>query len=237
MRVPRLATASPNCGTEGGSPTHAGPRAADRHPDPGLPDPRLPRAPQRPPGRVPPAGPAPDRDPIRHRGQSGQRHPAACSRPLRDPARPGGRRCPARPARSRLPAPSSPPLPREPARLRRPGDAPGQLRERPQRAPPSHPVGDGILLPPGCPPGDGADRHPAGQPVLRIRRAGAAARGAGAVRCGRYRDHRPLRPVAPGHGQHRRPPPLHGQVPVHPHERAARGHVGPSRRGIRPGRG
>ena len=54
---------------------------------------------------------------------------------------------------------------------------------------------------------------------------------------GRYRDHRPLRPVAPGHGQHRRPPPLHGQVPVHPHERAARGHVGPSRRGIRLGRG
>ena len=119
----------------------------------------------------------------------------------------------------------------------RPGDAPGQLRERPQRAPPSHPVGDGVLLPAGCPPGDGADRHPAGQPVLRIRRAGAAARGVGAVRCGRYRDHRPLRPVAPRHGQHRRPPPLHGQVPVHPHERAACGHVGPSRRGIRPGRG
>ena len=188
-------------------------------------------------GRVSPADPAPDRDPVRHRGQSGERHPAARSRPLRDPARSGGRRCPAEPARSRLPAPSPSPLPREPERLQRPGDAPGQLRERPERAPPPHPVGDGVLLPAGRHTGDGTDRDPARQPVLRLRRAGASARGAAAVRCGRHRDHRPLRPVAPGHGQHQRPPPLHGQVSVHPHERAARGHVGPSRRGFRPGRG
>ena len=136
-----------------------------------------------------------------------------------DPARPGGRRGPAQPARSRLPGPSPPPLPREPEWLGRPADAPGQLRERPERAPPSYPVGDGVLLPAGRPAGAGADRHPAGQPVLRNRGPGTSAieelplcGAAGTV------IHRPLRPVAPCHGQHQRPPPLHGQVPVHPHE-------------------